>query len=249
MNPAHLLWMVPLLALLGWAAVEDFRTRRIRNWLTFSMLVSGFLQTFLPLSHLTPLQSVLGFALGFTLPLVLFVLRRRWGGREAARRTRRLGCAPSPPSRFSCVQAVIGMVIVLIAGSLAGSPDRSARNGAVLAVNLIHVEHLGLDTRHRRQILPQHRPSAAFCRYPCSSPLSDWRRWGFSDPRANPPDTTNVLTRHYPGLKARKNPTLRLTPPAGWSNLEITPAKRFAGLGNVLDSWSCGNLRCLCESK
>src|SRR5271154_6043862 len=79
-NPAHLLWLAPLLGMLIWAAVEDFQIRRIRNWLTFSMMLSGFLQTFLPMHQISPGESALGFLLGFGIPFTLFILGAVGGG-------------------------------------------------------------------------------------------------------------------------------------------------------------------------
>ena len=36
-----MLKLLPMLALLVWAAVEDLRIRKIRNWLTFSLALGG----------------------------------------------------------------------------------------------------------------------------------------------------------------------------------------------------------------
>ena len=48
MTPSRVLPYTPLLALLFWAAFQDVRTRRIRNWLTFSLAVCGLAQSFAP---------------------------------------------------------------------------------------------------------------------------------------------------------------------------------------------------------
>ena len=40
-----LLMVAPVLGLLVWAAAEDLRFRRIPNWLTFSLILSGFVQS------------------------------------------------------------------------------------------------------------------------------------------------------------------------------------------------------------
>src|SRR5476649_1939436 len=80
MDTAQLLWIAPLLGLLLWAAIEDFRIRRIRNWLTFSMILSGFIQAFFDDNQITPGQSALGFVVGGGLPLILFLLGAIGGG-------------------------------------------------------------------------------------------------------------------------------------------------------------------------
>ncbi len=76
----HLLSLPPLVLMLVWAAVEDWRTGRIRNWLTISMMLSGFLQTFFAGGQITPGESALGFAVGFALTLPRFLLRALGGG-------------------------------------------------------------------------------------------------------------------------------------------------------------------------
>ena len=79
---AHrLLPFVPLTAALLWAAVEDLRTREIRNWLTFSLLLTGLVQSFMPGRTVSPGESALGLLAGFALPLLL-VRHRRPGRRR-----------------------------------------------------------------------------------------------------------------------------------------------------------------------
>src|SRR5881628_1637853 len=80
MTPHPVLPLVPLLAMLTWAAVEDFRSRRIRNWLTFSMVLTGIEQSFIGPSPVTPGHALLGWLVGASLPLVLFVLGAVGGG-------------------------------------------------------------------------------------------------------------------------------------------------------------------------
>ena len=45
MNQPALSHLVPLFALLVWAAVTDLRERKIRNWLTLSLMASGLAQS------------------------------------------------------------------------------------------------------------------------------------------------------------------------------------------------------------
>src|SRR5687767_15907788 len=70
----------PVLGLLVWAAVGDLRSRRIPNWLTFSLVLSGIAQSFTPGGLVSPGMSLAGFAVGFGLPMILFVIGALGGG-------------------------------------------------------------------------------------------------------------------------------------------------------------------------
>lgn len=137
--------MAPLLLLLSWAAVEDWRHRRIRNWLTLSMMLGGFLQTFISSSQITPGESALGFAVGFGLPLVLFLLGAIGGG--DVKLLAGIGAWLGAVAVFKvfCAEAVIGMVIVLVQCAMQGRLRVLGRNSAALAVNLIHLNEVGLE--------------------------------------------------------------------------------------------------------
>jgi prepilin peptidase CpaA len=142
---AHLLWLLPLLGMLSWAAVEDLAVRRIRNWLTFSMILSGFLQTFIPGGEIGLGQSALGFVVGFSLPLVLFLLGAIGGG--AVKLLAGVGAWVGGVMVFKvfCGEAIIGMVIVLAQAAMQGRLKVLTRNSAMLAVNLVHVNEVGME--------------------------------------------------------------------------------------------------------
>src|SRR4051812_24117971 len=80
MGTHGLLMAAPALALLLWAAIEDLRSRRIPNWLTFSLVLSGIAQSFAAGSWISPSMSLAGFGVGFGLPLILFVIGALGGG-------------------------------------------------------------------------------------------------------------------------------------------------------------------------
>ncbi len=141
----HLLWLAPLIGMLLWAAVEDARTRRIRNWLTFSMMLSGLLQTFLPGSQIGTSQAIFGFAIGFGLPLALFILGAIGGG--DVKLLAGIGAWVGAVGVFKifCAEAVIGMLIVMTQAAIQGRLRTLGRNSAMLAVNLIHVNQVGIE--------------------------------------------------------------------------------------------------------
>src|SRR5262245_3238065 len=77
---ARLLPLLPMLALLTWAAIEDLHSRKIRNWLTAALAGSGLLGSLLGTQGVTPAQSLMGLGIGFGVPFVLFVLGAIRGG-------------------------------------------------------------------------------------------------------------------------------------------------------------------------
>jgi Flp pilus assembly protein protease CpaA len=145
MDTPHLLWLGPLLAMLLWAAYEDFRIRKIRNWLTFSLILSGFFQTFFQISPVSPGQSALGFAVGFGLPFVLFVMGAVGGGDVKLLAGVGAWVGAAAVFKVFCGEAIIGMVIVLFQATLQGRLKVLTRNSAMLAVNLIHLDEVGLE--------------------------------------------------------------------------------------------------------
>jgi prepilin peptidase CpaA len=63
----------PLIVLLIWAAVSDVRGRRIPNWISFTLILSGFVQGIVHLNGATFSHSLAGFAVGL-IPILLFLL-------------------------------------------------------------------------------------------------------------------------------------------------------------------------------
>jgi prepilin peptidase CpaA len=141
---ARLLPFVPLLAMLTWAAIEDLRTRRIRNWLTFSLVLSGIAQSLMGSGTVTIGSSLAGCAVGFGLPLVLFALGAIGGG--DVKLLAGVGAWVGAGAVFEvfCAAAVVGMVIVLAQACAQGRLRVLSRNSAVLAMNLVHIGDVGV---------------------------------------------------------------------------------------------------------
>ncbi len=144
--PLHqILPLVPLLALLAWAAAEDLYHRRIRNWLTFSLILAGLVQSFGAHSTVSPSHSLLGILVGGALPLTLFALGAVGGG--DVKLLAGVGAWLGPTAAFEvfCAEAIIGMIIVLAQAAGSGRLRVLSRNSAVLAINLIHIGDVGLE--------------------------------------------------------------------------------------------------------
>ncbi len=130
--------------MLLWAAIEDALTRKIRNWLTASMVLTGFSQTLIGHAPIGPLNSLLGIVLGFSLLLVLFKIGAVGGG--DVKIVAGVGAWVGAIAVFKvfCAEAVIGMLIVLLQAAVQGRLRVLTRNTAALALSLVHVKEVGL---------------------------------------------------------------------------------------------------------
>src|SRR5438874_11550816 len=70
----------PLLALVGYAAVTDLRARRIPNWLTLTVVLSGLAQSLSSWALISPKQSLLGLVVGFGVTFLLYSVGGRGAG-------------------------------------------------------------------------------------------------------------------------------------------------------------------------
>jgi len=141
----RLVLLFPMFVLLIVAAVIDLRSRRIPNWLTFSLAATGLLQGFLPGAHLAaPLQSMLGLLTGLGLNILLFTLHIRGGG--DVKLFAGLGAWIGPWLTFEVfvVSAIVAAIAALMQAMLAGKLTPLLRNTAVLAVSLAHPKELGI---------------------------------------------------------------------------------------------------------
>ena len=145
METYRLLMGFPALALVALAAATDWRSRRIPNWLTFSLALGGLAQSAAFAATCTPAQSVLGLATGFALTFVLFALRAVQGGDVKLLAAVGAWVGPVGALQLFCVEAVVGAVMVLAQSAAQRRLGKLLNNTAVLAVNLLHVRDVGLD--------------------------------------------------------------------------------------------------------
>jgi prepilin peptidase CpaA len=136
MTTAGLIMCVPMLGLLTLAAAIDLRSRRIPNWLTFSLILAGFGQSFTWARTVAPADAMLGFLAGFGLTFVLFAIGALGGG--DVKLMAALGCwmGPAPTLFIFAVAAIIGMMIVLAQAAAQGRLTKLFRNSAVIALSL-----------------------------------------------------------------------------------------------------------------
>jgi prepilin peptidase CpaA len=142
--PAQVLMQVPLVGLLIIAATTDLRARRIPNWLTITLLVSGIAQSFTPMGLVTPNQALLGAMVGLVIPLVLHML----GGLAAGDVKLLCGIGawvgPRTIVLVLAAAALTGLVLVLLQCTIQGRLGILMRNTGLLIVSLINLPRLGL---------------------------------------------------------------------------------------------------------
>lgn len=136
--------LLPMLALLVYAAVEDIRTRRIRNWLTLALAGSGLMASFFAGAAVGPSQAGLGLLVGFAIPFVLFLLGALGGG--DVKLLAGIGAWIGAPGVFKVfiVAAIVGLMIVLVQCAVQGRLFALFRNSAVLALSLVHIDQIGV---------------------------------------------------------------------------------------------------------
>ena len=148
MTLPHLLPLVPLLALLAWAAVADARTRTIRNWLTLSLVLTGWAHQTAAGGVGGAAWSAAGLAVGFGLTVFPFAVGAIGGGDVKLMAGIGAWVGPAGVLAVFAVEAVVGLTIILVQAAAAGRLRVLSRNSLVVAVNLAHVRQVG--TVHAR---------------------------------------------------------------------------------------------------
>ena len=135
MTTAGLIMCVPMLGMLTLAAAIDLRSRRIPNWLTFSLILAGFGQSFTWARTVGPTDALLGFLTGFGLTVVLFIIGALGGGDVKLLAAIGAWMGPGPTLFIFSVTAILGMVIVLAQAAADGRLTKLFRNSAVIALS------------------------------------------------------------------------------------------------------------------
>jgi prepilin peptidase CpaA len=147
---SRLLALLPMLALLIFAAAQDLRTRRIRNWLTLCLVLSGIAHSLLstrsPLPSISLGDSILGTLAGFGLPLMLFVIGALGGGDVKLLAGVGAWLGATVVFEVFLAAAVVGMMIVLVQCAVKGRLRVLFSNTFLLIWNFLHVGELGVES-------------------------------------------------------------------------------------------------------
>ncbi len=130
------LYYVPLLALLIVAAATDLRARRIPNWLSVGLALSGIALSFTQLGSLSPGQALLGMSVGLGIGFVMFLLGA-WGAGDA-KLLSGIGAWLGAASVLwvTAGAAIIAMFVVLAYSMLRGRLRMLLRDSAMLGIEL-----------------------------------------------------------------------------------------------------------------
>ncbi len=135
MDMRQLLVVLPLFMLLAWAATIDIRSRRIPNWITLVLMISGLLQNGFSQGSISLGQSWGGLGLGFTLTFILFALGAMGGGDVKLFAGIGAWVGPARITEIFAAAALAGMVIVLYQALRQRRVTSLMRNSAVIVLN------------------------------------------------------------------------------------------------------------------
>jgi prepilin peptidase CpaA len=145
MSHLQLLSLAPLAVMLVIAAVLDLKSRRIPNWLTFQMILSGITVSVFAGTVASPTQALLGMAVGFAIPFVLFAMGALGGGDVKLLAGVGAWLGPIIAIKIFLAAAIVGMLIVLVQCTWQRRLSALFRNSALLSVSLINIESIGAD--------------------------------------------------------------------------------------------------------
>jgi prepilin peptidase CpaA len=130
---------VLLAALVTVAAVFDWRTRRIPNWLCVAGLASGFACQIVLFRWAGAREALLGTGLALLIYVPLFALRAVGGG--DVKLMAAVGSIAGPRAWIAIflVTALVGGVIALVLIAVKGRMRRTFRNVGVLLTELVHL--------------------------------------------------------------------------------------------------------------
>jgi prepilin peptidase CpaA len=126
---------LPLFMLLAWAAVVDWRSGRIPNWMTGALVAGGLVQSGMAFWSLSTGQAWAGIGMGFALTFVLFALGGMGGGDVKLFAGIGAWVGPARVVEIFAAEAVIGMVIVVIRALQRRRMGMLMRSSAVLVMN------------------------------------------------------------------------------------------------------------------
>ena len=131
----ELLQLAPLVAVVAWAAAIDLRARRLPNWLTYPLIVTGLAQAWLAGATVTPAQSLAGFGVGLALTFFLFALNTKGAGDVKLMAGIGAWVGPLMTVQVFAAEAVVGMLIVMVQAARGRELGTLFRGSAVVVLN------------------------------------------------------------------------------------------------------------------
>jgi prepilin peptidase CpaA len=137
--------VTPLLILLGIAVALDVRTRRIPNWLTLTIVVTGLANAFVHGTPSSPSQSLLGLLVGFGILIVPYVLGAMGAGDVKMLAGVGAWLGPWATAQTYVVAAMAGLAIVLVQSIVTWRLTRLISNSTLIVANFANYAQVGRD--------------------------------------------------------------------------------------------------------
>ena len=133
MTTYGLLTCVPMFALLAWAAVSDCASRRIPNWLTYTLILGGLAHSLTTPAVVGIGGSLLGMLAGFSLTFVFFAVGAMGGGDVKLLTGVGAWLGPVGVVMVFVVEAVVGMIQAVLQAAAQRRLGSVLRNSVVVA--------------------------------------------------------------------------------------------------------------------
>ena len=133
MTTYGLLMCAPLFGLLAWAAVTDCASRRIPNWLTYTLVLGGAVHGLTGAGPVGIGGSLLGMLVGFGLTFVFFAVGAMGGGDVKLLTGVGAWLGPWGVLLVFVIEAVVGMVQAVLQAAAQKRLGSVLRNSAVVA--------------------------------------------------------------------------------------------------------------------
>jgi prepilin peptidase CpaA len=137
--------LAPLLVMMFVAAWIDLRERRIPNWLTLLLMVTGLTHGVFASGSHGLMWSALGLLAGAAIPFVLFAIGAMGGGDVKLMAGVGAWVGAGPVLLVLVCEKVIGLGIVLAQALYEGRLVALLSNSAVVAVNILHIKEVGVE--------------------------------------------------------------------------------------------------------
>jgi prepilin peptidase CpaA len=167
MTSYALLTCAPMFGLLAWAAVSDCAYRRIPNWLTYTLIVSGLIHSQTAGAAAGLVGAFLGMLVGFALTFVFFAVGAMGGGDVKLLTGVGAWLGPWGVLLVFVIEALVGMVQAMVQAASQKRLGAVLRNSAVIAggmasgagdVGISTLPEAGVDGKTMKQVLPYSVP-------------------------------------------------------------------------------------------
>jgi prepilin peptidase CpaA len=160
----HVIYFVPLVACLMWAVRTDCAERRIPNWLTLPLALAGVLNALAWGYPISPLWSLAGLAVGFTLMFLKFAIGAAGGGDVKLMAGIGAWVGPIAGLQVFLLYQVLGLFIVLFMAWRSGRLTRLFSNSMLITANVLSLKQVGrahvIETGQSNRSLDHYMPDA-----------------------------------------------------------------------------------------